>query len=154
MKSHSSCISEIRPTLRVFAYVRPCTYFVPQPEFTRYLRLREPFLSIYILSCLTVGFPIRRGSGLEAPPCLDVISPLVLKMSAPKEKAASMDEPTQEPDRSVPWYRKDIGEHLSPATREMFRVYCGLSHSDLDSHLQRIVSNHMTISCHIRNTID
>lgn len=75
-------------------------------------------------------------------------------MSASKEKAASMDELTQEPDRSVPWYRKDIGGHLSPTTREMFRFYCGLSHSDLDSHLQRIVSESYEHRCHLRNAID
>ncbi|KAL8797002.1 MAG: hypothetical protein Q9195_000773 [Heterodermia aff. obscurata] len=59
-------------------------------------------------------------------------------MSAYAEEAASREELAQEPDRSVPWYRTDIGGHLSPITREMFRVYCGLSDSDLDSHLQRI----------------
>ena len=62
-------------------------------------------------------------------------------MSASKETAVPKDEPAQGPDRSLPWYREDIGVHLSPTTREMFRVYCSLSDSDLESHLQRIVSN-------------
>ena len=59
-------------------------------------------------------------------------------MSASKETAVSKNELTKGPDRSVPWYREDISGYLSPTTREMFRVYCGLSHSDLDGHLRRL----------------
>ena len=50
----------------------------------------------------------------------------------------SMNAACENLGHSVPFYRSKIGPRLRPLTRALFEKYCGLSDSELETHLYAI----------------
>ena len=56
-----------------------------------------------------------------------------------KDQKASEALEVAKPTSSKPWYKKDIGPRLKPATRNLYKDYSGLVDDEIVPHLHAIV---------------
>ena len=49
------------------------------------------------------------------------------------------------PESTVPWYKHDIGQRLTPATRALYRDYSRLNDNEIVDHLKSIVPENIAV---------